>query len=151
MKIVSICAVILISIFSPNQSFSQKSVVKETLKVWGNCGMCKKTIEQSAKSAGARTADWNEETKQLVISFSPIKTTSARIQEAIAKAGYDTRDVNADNKAYDALHSCCQYERKENAALGEKANACCKDGSESKDMKICKEMTDCKGRDCCKM
>ncbi|MEY3577974.1 MAG: hypothetical protein RL394_1559, partial [Bacteroidota bacterium] len=40
--------------------FAQKS---EEIKVWGNCGMCKKVIETAALKAGAATASWSEETK----------------------------------------------------------------------------------------
>jgi hypothetical protein len=31
--------------------------------------------------------------------------------------GYDTQDVTADNKAYDNLHGCCKYDRKETAEV----------------------------------
>ena len=62
MKTLSIYAVILFSIFSFNLSYAQ-SVKNDTIKVWGNCGMCKTKIEKAAKAAGASTANWNEETK----------------------------------------------------------------------------------------
>jgi len=39
-----------------------------------------------------------------------------KIQEAIAKVGYDTQDVTGDDKAYNNLSGCCQYDRKEVAA-----------------------------------
>ncbi|MEO5890757.1 MAG: cation transporter [Ferruginibacter sp.] len=150
MKTLSIYAVILFSIFSTPQIFAQKSVIKDTIKVWGNCGMCKKTIERSAKAAGATTANWSEETKQLNVSYTAAKTTNLKIQEAVAKAGYDTQDLTADDAAYNKLNSCCQYERKKDGASGfiDKAGtvaACCKDKNE------CKEMIACKDNDCCKM
>ncbi len=113
MKTLNIYAALLFSIFAINYSFAQTSVKKETIKVWGNCGMCKTTIEKSAKKAGATTASWNEESKELKISYASAKTSSTKIQEAIAKSGYDTQDFTADNKAYNNLHSCCKYDRKE--------------------------------------
>ena len=88
---------------------------KESVKVWGNCGMCKKKIEKAAKSAGASAASWDSETQLLKISFDDSKTSSVKIQESIAKVGYDTQDYTADNEAYDNLPGCCQYDRKETA------------------------------------
>ncbi len=88
------------------------SLKKDTLKVWGECGMCKKTIEKSAKTAGATVANWDTETKMLVIAYDPKKTDNKKIQQAIAGSGYDTRDERASKEAYDKLHECCQYERK---------------------------------------
>ena len=112
MKTLSICAVILFSVLSSNTINAQKSLTKETFKVWGNCGMCKKTIEKSAINAGAKTATWNEETKQLQVAYSSPKTSGNKIQQAVAGAGYDTQDFTATEKAYNKLDGCCQYDRK---------------------------------------
>ena len=115
MKTVSFFAAIMFSIFSINSSTAQ--IVKtETIKVWGNCGMCKTTIEKAAKKAGAKTANWNEDSKELKVSYAANKTSSVKIQQAVAKSGYDTQDFTADNKAYDNLHGCCQYDRKSETA-----------------------------------
>lgn len=83
----------------------------ETIAVAGNCGMCKKTIEKSAKTAGAASADWNEEKKVLTVKYNAKTTDLAKIQQQVAAAGYDTRDVKATDDAYDKLHGCCKYER----------------------------------------
>ena len=37
-------------------SFSANAQKKEEIKVWGNCGMCKKVIETAATNAGAAAA-----------------------------------------------------------------------------------------------
>lgn len=84
----------------------------DSVPVSGNCGMCKKTIETAAKKGGAQTALWSTTDKMLKVSFNSKKTSLARIQEAVAKSGYDTRDVKANDKDYAQLHSCCQYDRK---------------------------------------
>ena len=118
MKTLSLFASIIFSIFFINTSTAQTRKT-ETIKVWGNCGMCKTTIEKSAKKGGAKTAEWNEDSKELKVTYAANKTSSAKIQEAIAKSGYDTQDFTADNKAYDNLHGCCQYDRKS----GTKASA----------------------------
>lgn len=112
MKTLSLFAVLLFSISSINTTYAQTTKT-ETIKIWGNCGMCKTTIEKAAKKAGAKTANWNEDSKELKVSYAVNKTSSVKIQEAIAKAGYDTQDFTADNKAYDNLHTCCKYDRKE--------------------------------------
>lgn len=78
--------------------------------------MCKETIEGAAKKAGATTADWNEDSKQLKVSYAANKTSSEKIQKKIAKSGYDTQDFVAPDKAYNALHGCCKYDRKDAAA-----------------------------------
>jgi periplasmic mercuric ion binding protein len=114
MKQIKIIAGILFSLCISNISFSQTNTVKkDTVKVWGNCGMCKTKIEKAAKTAGATKASWNEDSKILLITYNSSKTSNAKIQEAIAKTGYDTQDYTADNAAYTKLHGCCQYDRKE--------------------------------------
>lgn len=128
----------LAATFSVNAQ-NAKGITKDTVKVWGECGMCKKTIEKSALSAGATTANWNTETKILTLSYSGKKTSSDKIQQAIAAAGYDTKAFTASQDAYDKLHECCKYERKEaNTAVekkccsDDKKGECCKKGTDSK-------------------
>jgi mercuric ion binding protein len=83
-----------------------------TIKVSGNCGMCKKHIEKAAKDAGATTANWDKVTKLLTVSFEGGKTTADKIETAIAGAGYDTEHKEASLEAYKKLDACCQYDRK---------------------------------------
>lgn len=111
MKTLSLFAVIVFSIFTTGTLFAQATT--ETIKVWGNCGMCKTTIEKAAKKAGATKASWNEDSKELKVTYAANKTSAAKIQEAIAKSGYDTQDFTAVKSAYDNLHGCCKYDRKE--------------------------------------
>jgi len=115
MKTLSLFAAIVCSIFISNTATAQ-TAQKETIKVWGNCGMCKTTIEKAAKKAGAKTANWNEDSKELAVTYGVNKTSSAKIQEAIAKSGYDTQDFTAIQSAYDNLHGCCKYDRKQASA-----------------------------------
>jgi copper chaperone CopZ len=109
MKSLSIALFFVFAISS--SSFAQTK--QDTIKVWGSCGMCKGKIEKAAKSAGAKSATWDVESHVLVLSYKTEKTDLKKIQESIAKVGYDTQDVTADNAAYDALHGCCKYDRKE--------------------------------------
>jgi len=112
MKYFKFFSTLFIAMLAFQVSFSQ-SIIRDTVLVNGNCGMCKKTIETSAKKAGATTASWNSDTKILQLSYDPAKTNSATIQTAVAKSGYDTQDVKATDEAYKALDGCCLYDRKE--------------------------------------
>ena len=112
MKSFNLYIAILVSIFTIHTSFAQDSLKKETIKVWGNCDKCKAHIEKAAKSAGAVTASWDEDSQELQVAYAPVKTSSIAIQQAIAKVGYDTQDFKGDDKAYGNLDHCCQYDRK---------------------------------------
>jgi periplasmic mercuric ion binding protein len=130
MKMISFFSTFLIVLIS---SFSfakaKKETSKETIKVWGNSKMCKKTIEKAAKSAGALSADWNTETKLTVFSNASNVNGSDNIQQVIAVAGYDTEKFAADHMAYDNLQICCQYDRIEKTARGSKKMDCCEGGA----------------------
>lgn len=102
-----ILSVILASIVS----FSFAQTKTEKLKVSGECGSCKKKIESAAKKAGASYAVWNVDSKELTIKYNSTSGNSAKIQKAIADAGYDTPDYKASDEAYNKLDGCCQYER----------------------------------------
>jgi mercuric ion binding protein len=99
-------------------AFAQKgasfpAMKTETIRVWGNCGMCKKTIEKAAFSKNASYANWNEDTKTLVVKYPLLGATNSDIiQQAVAAAGYDTEKFTASNEAYNKLRNCCQYDRK---------------------------------------
>ncbi|OSZ77119.1 hypothetical protein CAP36_11935 [Chitinophagaceae bacterium IBVUCB2] len=84
----------------------------DSFKVWGNCGMCKKTIEKAAKGDGVEKGEWNRETKVFTLVYNPVKTNNEKIQKAIAAAGYDTEKFTGDDKAYEKLPGCCHYDRK---------------------------------------
>ena len=148
MKTLSLYAVLLFSIFGWTDTFAQATLKDETIKVWGNCGMCKKVIEKAAKSAGAEMASWDEETKQLKVSYAADKTNSTKIQEAIAKSGYDTQDFTGDNKAYHKLPGCCHYERK--AADASSVKKCCDVAGCGTDSAACAGKSCCKENTCCK-
>ena len=97
-------------LFATKLSFSQ-TLRQDSLKVSGNCGMCKKTIEAAAAKGGAVTAVWDKDSKMLTFTFEEKADAVLSIQQAIALSGYDTRDVKASDAAYNKLPGCCQYER----------------------------------------
>ena len=83
----------------------------ETVKVYGNCGMCETSIEKAANKKKISKADWNEETKMATISYDSKKTTLDAVLKNIALAGYDNQSFLAPDAAYNKLPGCCKYER----------------------------------------
>ena len=62
------------TINAQTKSGGTKSTVKtSTFKVWGNCGMCKTTIEGAAKKSGATYASWNVDTKVMTVKYASRK------------------------------------------------------------------------------
>ncbi len=112
MKTVKIIIIAILAIaFTSNinaQTPATKSIT-ETIKVSGNCDMCKARIEKAAKVDGVSKAEWNKETKLLAVTFDPSKTNSDAIGKKVAAAGHDTEKIKAEAKAYDKLPSCCKY------------------------------------------
>lgn len=123
-KIIYIITVALFANFNvstlPAQSSQGPSAVQSVRKratithlhVLGNCESCKARIEKAAKSAGATTALWNVKTKDLTLNFDSSKTDLDKIAKSIALAGHDNAKFKAEDKTYNALPSCCKYERK---------------------------------------
>ncbi len=147
MKYLFILVVTLITTNLANQAFAQ-----QTVKVWGNCDMCKRTIEKAAVAAGAEGATWDKATKQLTI---PGKADLKKIEQAIALVGYDTQNFTAKDEAYLSLPECCQYERKAVKSGSATAKAdCCKDGKceKGKDVKCekCEKGKCSEKKECCK-
>lgn len=113
MKISKLILLVFCSIFFCSTLFAQEKT--DSMKVWGNCGMCKKTIESSLKKKdGILSKTWNKETKILTVTYDSEKITIQKIGELVAEAGYDNQYATAPDEAYNNLHSCCQYERTKN-------------------------------------
>ena len=118
-KIGLLCAAILFGMNANSSPTTHETAITsigdsetETFKVYGNCGMCKKTIEGSLKDVkGVEKADWNKETKMMEVTFNPKKITLMEIKEKIAGVGYDMDDVRSTKDTYESLPGCCQYER----------------------------------------
>jgi len=87
-------------------------MTKATVHVYGNCGMCEKTIEGAAYKKGVAEADWDRNTKQAVITYDASKTTVDEVLKRIADSGYDNEKYRAPDKVYAKLPGCCHYDRK---------------------------------------
>ena len=87
----------------------------EKINVNGKCEMCKTRIETAAKSLnGVRSALWDQETKNLKVTYDDKKTSTQQIQTSIAMIGHDTQLFSANDKKYAELPGCCNYNRDNN-------------------------------------
>ena len=86
---------------------------KYTVEVNGNCEQCKKRIEKAAYSvSGVKSAVWEIDSHMLGLIINEEKTNVGEVKKAIAKVGHDAGEVRATDEDYNALHSCCLYQRK---------------------------------------
>jgi mercuric ion binding protein len=84
----------------------------DTFMVYGNCGMCERTIEGALKDVkGVSKSNWSQKTKMMTVSYDKHVITLEEIQQKIAAVGYDTDAIRASKKSYKSLPGCCQYER----------------------------------------
>lgn len=116
MKTVKIIMVAFLAIALGSNSYAQMpdhskmtSSKTETLKVSGNCDMCKARIEKAAKMDGVSKAEWNTKTKILAVTYDPAKTNMDQIGKKVAGAGHDNGKAKADDKAYGSVPDCCKY------------------------------------------
>jgi mercuric ion binding protein len=127
-KLIIIVTVLIVFGFSStlqaqnSMNMNMPSSKTETLKVWGNCEMCKTRIEDAVKEEGATNATWDQKTKLLTLTFNPSKTSLDAFGKKLASVGHDTENYRADDKVYEALPACCKYER---AAAAQKADYTC--------------------------
>jgi periplasmic mercuric ion binding protein len=88
---------------------SSKTTKSESIKVSGNCGMCKARIENAAKVDGVSKAEWNQDSKILTLVYDTTKVNCEAVQKKIAAVGHDTEKFKAVQTAYDQLPGCCKY------------------------------------------
>lgn len=89
-----------------------KNPKTESYKVYGNCGMCKKTIESTVKQNKDALGIWNSKSQMLTITYDSTKTSADEILKRIANVGYDNDKYLSSNEVYKNLDACCQYNRK---------------------------------------
>ena len=102
-------ATLLLSVISANAQIKNKTT--ETVKINGNCGMCKKTIETAANIEKTAKVTWDPTSQTAVVIYDKKKTTLDTILKRIAHAGYDNEKFTAPDSVYNNLHGCCQYDR----------------------------------------
>ena len=67
-----------------------KNSKTETVKIYGNCGMCETTIEKAGNLKKTAEVDWNKDTKIATITYDEKKTNQDEILKRIALSGYDS-------------------------------------------------------------
>ncbi|TDG34924.1 DUF3347 domain-containing protein [Pedobacter changchengzhani] len=88
-----------------------KNAKTETVKIYGNCGMCEKTIEKAGNIKNVSNVDWNKDTSMATLTYDAKQTNQDEILKRIALVGYDSEQFLAPNDVYNNLHGCCKYDR----------------------------------------
>jgi copper chaperone CopZ len=96
-----------------------KNATTETVKIFGNCGMCKTKIEKAGNIKNIAKVDWNEDTKMATLTYDESKTNQDEILKRIALVGYDSEKFLAPADVYSKLPGCCQYDREAKVAVKE--------------------------------
>jgi len=119
MKSIQLFLLLFLSLNFSTNSFAQETkednqpkVKTDTFTVYGNCGMCKRTIEGSLTDVkGVSSAQWDQETDIMTVKYKTKKISLDEIKQKIADTGYDSDTHRAKLEVYNNLHGCCQYER----------------------------------------
>lgn len=90
-------------------TFGQGKNVTASIKVFGNCGMCKERIETALDHPGIKAAKWDTKSKNLEVVYNSKKISEQKIHEIIASVGHDTEKVKAKDDVYAKLPFCCLY------------------------------------------
>jgi copper chaperone CopZ len=107
--------VLLLSITVSNAQI--KNATTETIKIFGNCGMCETKIEKAGNLKNIANVDWNVDSKIATLTYDTKQTSQDEILKRIALAGYDSEKFLAPDKAYSSLPGCCQYDREAKIAV----------------------------------
>lgn len=108
---------LLLIIFS-TQLFAQNNTERTkgstvTFKVFGNCTMCKKRVEDASKGKGVKTVNWDIESKIFTLEYDPTQTNPEKVQQRIADVGHDTELKKAKDYVYKELPDCCIYRNRD--------------------------------------
>ena len=88
-----------------------KNAKTESVKIYGNCGMCKTKIEKAGNLKNIAKVDWDADTKMATLTYDDAKTNQDEILKRIALVGYDSEKFLAPANVYSKLPGCCQYDR----------------------------------------
>lgn len=99
-------------LLSLSACYAQKENIKtESVKIFGNCDMCKTNIEKAGNVKKVATVTWDKNAKMAMLTYDSLKTNQAEILKRIALAGYDSKEFLAPDDAYAKLDECCRYAR----------------------------------------
>ncbi|GGG84311.1 hypothetical protein GCM10007415_16820 [Parapedobacter pyrenivorans] len=103
--------VIAVSLSSINSFAQIKDAETATVTIYGNCEMCKATIEEAGNVKREANVQWDQKTKVATLTYNSGKTDPDEILKRIALAGYDSENFLAPDDVYAKLPECCQYNR----------------------------------------
>jgi copper chaperone CopZ len=110
-SITKIVSAIIAVLFYTNSIAQIKNTKTETVKIYGNCEMCKATIEKAGSLKKIAKVVWDDKSKMATLTYDDKKTNQDEILKRIALAGYDSDNFLAPDDVYAKLHGCCKYER----------------------------------------
>ena len=108
-----------------------KNAKTESVKIYGNCGMCETNIEKAGNIKKIANVDWNQETQMATLTYDATKTNQDEILKRIALVGYDSDKFLAPDDVYNNLHGCCQYDRVAKVPVKEATTAIASNGDHS--------------------
>jgi copper chaperone CopZ len=104
-----IAIVLLLSVTAATAQI--KNAKTETVKIFGNCGMCEAKIEKAGNQKNIASVDWNKDSKMATLTYDSKTTSKNEILKRIAAVGYDSEQFNAEEAVYQSLPGCCHYQR----------------------------------------
>ncbi len=123
---------IAISVLLSTTSNAQiKNAKTESVKIYGNCGMCETKIEKAGNIKKIANVDWNQETQMATLTYDAKKTNQDEILKRIALVGYDSDKFLAPDDVYNNLHGCCQYDRVAKVPVKEETTSIASNGDHS--------------------
>lgn len=123
---------IAISVLLSTTSNAQiKNAKTESVKIYGNCGMCETKIEKAGNIKKIANVDWNQETQMAILTYDATKTNQDEILKRIALVGYDSDKFLAPDDVYNNLHGCCQYDRVAKVPVKEETTSIASNGDHS--------------------
>ena len=108
-----------------------KNAKTESVKIYGNCGMCETKIEKAGNIKKIANVDWNQETQMATLTYDATKTNQDEILKRIALVGYDSDKFLAPDDVYNNLHGCCQYDRVAKVPVKEETTSIASNGDHS--------------------
>ena len=111
MKSINFIAIVIIALSITISHAQDNNQATATVKIYGNCGMCKSKIESAGSVDNEAMVLWDHDSKMATLTFDSLKTSKEDILKRIALAGYDNESFLAPEDTYLNLPSCCQYER----------------------------------------
>ena len=115
LKSIVLALLVLLSTVSINAQIKNKKT--ETIKIFGNCEMCKANIEKAGNIKKTAEVIWDQDTRMATLTYDSNKTNTDEILKRIALEGYDSDKFLAPDSKYNSLHECCQYDREAKVAV----------------------------------